>query len=42
MARNAIDHFNTGNTSKELCDLMLNGVSSIFNDYFKKSLENNK
>lgn len=38
MARNAIDHFNTGNTSKELCDLMLNGISSIFNDYFKKSL----
>lgn len=38
MARNAIDHFNTGNTSKELCDIMLTGLFDIFNDYFGKSL----
>lgn len=37
-ARNAVSHYNTGYTSKELCDLMFTGISSIFNDYYKKSV----
>lgn len=37
-ARNAIDHYNSGYTSKELCDLMLTGISAVYNDYYQKSL----
>lgn len=39
-ARNAVDHHNTGYTQRNLCDVMLNGISSVFNDYFVPSLQN--
>ena len=41
-ARNAVSHYNSGYTSKELCDLMLTGISSIFNDYYRNSVEKYK
>lgn len=32
--RNSVDHHNSGHTQKNLCDMLLDGVSDIFNDYF--------
>ncbi|MCZ6910061.1 MAG: hypothetical protein O7C56_03260, partial [Rickettsia endosymbiont of Ixodes persulcatus] len=36
-ARNSTSHFNTGITSKSVCDLMLTGLTSMYNDYFLPS-----
>lgn len=38
MARNAVDHHNTGKTQKELCDLLLDGISDLYNDYYNSSI----
>lgn len=37
MARNSVDHHNTGKTQKNLCDLLLNGISDMYNDYYSSS-----
>ncbi|KRM27271.1 hypothetical protein LH991_11105 [Schleiferilactobacillus harbinensis] len=41
-ARNSVDHHNTGYTSKNLCDILLDGVANIFNDYFQPSMTDSK
>lgn len=41
-ARNAVDHFRAGQTSKNLCDIILNGISSSYNDYYLDSLAYHK
>ena len=38
MARNSIDHHNTGYTSKNICDSLLDGVRNMFNDYYAPSI----
>lgn len=38
MVRNAVDHHNTGKTQKELCDLLLDGISDLYNDYYSSSI----
>lgn len=38
MARNSVDHFNTGKTQRLFCDLLFDGLSDIYNDYFEASL----
>lgn len=38
MARNSIDHFNTGKTQRLFCDLLFDGLSDIYNDYFMDSV----
>lgn len=38
MARNSVDHHNTGKTQKNLCDLLLNGISDMYNDYYSSSV----
>lgn len=38
MARNSVDHHNTGNTHKNICDLLLDGISDIYNDYYPDSI----
>lgn len=38
MARNSVDHHNTGNTQKNICDLLLDGISDIYNDYYSDSI----
>lgn len=38
MARNSVDHHNTGNTQKNICDLLLDGISDIYNDYYSDSV----
>lgn len=38
IGRNSIDHFNSGYTSKNICDTLLDGVANIFNDYYLPSL----
>ena len=40
--RNSVDHHNSGYTSKRICDLLLDGVSDIFNEYYVPSLSNTK
>lgn len=35
--RNSVDHHNSGHTQKNLCDMLLDGISDIFNDYFVPS-----
>jgi hypothetical protein len=37
-ARNSVDHHNTGYTSKNLCDILLDGIANIFNDYYQPSM----
>lgn len=36
--RNSVDHHNTGKTQKKSCDFLLNGISSIYNDYYANSI----
>lgn len=36
--RNSVDHHNSGYTSKGICDMLLDGVGSIFNEYYLESL----
>lgn len=38
MARNSVDHHNTGKTQKNLCDLLLDGISDMYNDYYPSSV----
>lgn len=38
MARNSIDYHNTGKTQKNLCDLLLDGISDMYNDYYASSV----
>ena len=38
MVRNSVDHFNTGKTQRLFCDLLFDGLSDIYNDYFEASL----
>lgn len=38
MARNTVDHFNTGKTQRIFCDLLFDGISDIYNDYFENSI----
>lgn len=38
MARNSVDHHNTGKTQKNLCDLLLDGISDMYNDYYASSV----
>ncbi|MCH5379868.1 hypothetical protein [Limosilactobacillus reuteri] len=38
MARNSVDHHNTGYTSKNICDSLLDGIRNIFNDYYSQSI----
>lgn len=38
MARNSIDHHNTGYTKKNICDSLLDGIRNIFNDYYSSSI----
>lgn len=37
--RNSIDHHNSGFTSKRICDNLLDGIASVFNEYYKPSKE---
>ena len=37
MARNTVDHYNSGKTQRIFCDLLLDGISDVYNDYFGKS-----
>lgn len=37
--RNSVSHYNSGYTSKQTCNIMLDGLSSIYNDFYRKSLE---
>lgn len=37
-ARNIVDHHNSGYTSKNICDILLDGVANIFNDYYQPSV----
>lgn len=39
MARNSVDHFNTGETQRIFCDVLLDGISETFNNYFQASVE---
>lgn len=39
MARNSVDHFNTGKTQRIFCDVLLDGISETFNNYFQASVE---
>lgn len=39
MARNSVDHFNTGKTQRIFCDVLLDGISETFNNYFQASIE---
>lgn len=32
--RNSIDHHNAGITSKRICDMLLDGVTNVFNEYY--------
>lgn len=36
--RNAVDHHNTGKTQRGICDLLLDDISDIFNDYYSNSV----
>ncbi len=36
--RNAVDHHNTGKTQRQICDLLLDAISDIFNDYYSNSV----
>lgn len=38
MARNSVDHHNTGKTQKNLCDILLDGISDMYNDYYPSSV----
>lgn len=38
MARNSVDHHNTGYTKKNICDSLLDGIKNIFNDYYSSSI----
>lgn len=38
MARNSVDHHNTGYTKKNICDSLLDGIRNIFNDYYSASV----
>ena len=38
MIRNSVDHHNTGKTQKNSCDLLLDGISDFYNDYYEKSV----
>ncbi|MDM7552552.1 hypothetical protein QUD40_08545 [Levilactobacillus brevis] len=35
--RNSIDHHNAGITSKRICDMLLDGVTNVFNEYYVPS-----
>lgn len=37
--RNSVSHYNSGYTSKQTCNIMLDGLSSIYNDFYIDSLE---
>lgn len=39
MARNSVDHFNTGKTQRIFCDVLLDGIFDTFNDYFRASVK---
>ncbi len=41
LIRNSVDHHNTGSTQKEMCDLLLNGISDTYNDYYRSSIDKN-
>lgn len=32
--RNSVDHHNSGYTSKNICDVLLSGITDIYNDYY--------
>jgi len=36
--RNSVDHHNAGYTSKEICDVLLHGLTEVFNEYFVPSV----
>ena len=38
MARNSVDHYNSGKTQRIFCDLLLDGISDVYNDYFGDSM----
>lgn len=38
MARNSVDHHNTGYTKKNICDSLLDGIRNVFNDYYSSSV----
>ncbi|AUX11442.1 hypothetical protein C0213_03140 [Latilactobacillus sakei] len=38
--RNSVDHHNSGYTSKGICDMLLDGISAVFNEYYITSLKN--
>lgn len=38
MARNSVDHFNTGKTQRIFCDLLFDGISDVYNDYYGQSV----
>ena len=38
MARNSVDHYNSGKTQRIFCDLLLDGISDVYNDYFGASM----
>lgn len=38
MARNSVDHYNSGKTQRIFCDLLLDGISDVYNDYFGNSM----
>lgn len=38
MARNSVDHHNTGYTQKNICDSLLDGIRNVFNDYYPSSI----
>ncbi len=38
MARNSVDHYNSGKTQRIFCDLLLDGIFDVYNDYFGASM----
>lgn len=39
MLRNSVSHYNSGYTSKETCNIMFDGLTMIYNNFYLKSLE---
>lgn len=37
IARNSVAHYNTGKTQRKLCDILLDGISDIYNNYYHTS-----
>lgn len=40
--RNSVDHHHAGYTSKEICDVLLHGLTEVFNEYFVPSVSANR